>query len=308
MQIAVVVPGYRKGQEGVEVSMQKEIMEEGKEKEGSEKGVLVETRGLGKLYGTFQAVDSIDLKVHAGDVYGILGPNGAGKTTLLKMMTGLLLPTTGDVTIDGISMVSDPVRAKAITGFIPDRPYIYDKLTAFEFLDFIGGLYGVSGARLADRIESLLDLFELREWSDSLIESFSHGMKQRLTFCGALLPEPKLLVVDEPMVGLDPKGHQLIKTLFKKLTEEEGMTILLSTHTLEVAQEVCSRIAIVNHGRVIARGSLSELRLESGCTDGSLEQVFLQLTEESRERRDALVSDRFGGDVGSKRSDDDFPA
>ena len=249
---------------------------------------------LEKKYGSFTAVDRIDLRVPAGQVFGVLGPNGAGKTTTLRMITGLLQPTSGTITVDGHPMLTEPVKAKSITGFIPDRPYVYDKLTAYEYLSFIGGLYELDHAKLARRMRELLDLFELAEWADSLIESFSHGMKQRLVFSGALLPEPKVLVVDEPMVGLDPKGHRLIKTLFRTLTERDGMTILLSTHTLEVAEEVCDQIAIINHGRIIARGSLDELRIEAGESEGSLEEVFLRLTEETESERAEAVADRFG--------------
>ena len=186
------------------------------------------------------------------------------------------------------------MAAKRVTGFIPDRPHIYDKLTAFEYLRFIGGLYDMESEELASRIREMLELFELREWGDSLIESFSHGMKQRLVFAGALLPEPRLLVVDEPMVGLDPKGHRLIKNLFQELAHEHGMSVLLSTHTLEVAEEVCDQIVIINHGKIVARGTLKELRLESGETDGSLEEVFLRITEESEEERSEAVAQRFG--------------
>jgi ABC-2 type transport system ATP-binding protein len=256
-------------------------------------GIVVLTN-LTKKYGAFTAVDGIDLSVPYGQVFGVLGPNGAGKTTTLRMITGLLQPTDGSITVDGHSMADEPVRAKSVTGFIPDRPYVYDKLTAYEYLQFIGGLYQLTHARLARRIRELLDLFELAEWADSLIESFSHGMKQRLVFAGALLPEPRVLVVDEPMVGLDPKGHRLIKNLFRQLTERDNMTILLSTHTLEVAEEVCTQIAIINHGQIIARGSLDELREEANESHGSLEQVFLRLTEESKAERDAAVADRFG--------------
>jgi ABC-2 type transport system ATP-binding protein len=255
---------------------------------------IVSMKGLTKKYGKFLAVDNIDLDVPRGQVFGVLGPNGACKTTTLRMLTGLLVPTSGSISIAGHSLADEPVAAKQITGFIPDRPYVYDKLTAFEFLNFVAGLYSMEGARVARRIRELLDMFALGEWADSLIESFSHGMKQRLTFAGALLPEPKLLVVDEPMVGLDPKGHRLIKNLFKTLTERDGMTILLSTHTLEVAQEVCTQIAIINHGRIIARGTLDELRVEAGENDGSLEEVFLRLTEEREDERAAAVAERFG--------------
>jgi ABC-2 type transport system ATP-binding protein len=255
---------------------------------------IVRLRKLHKKYADFTAVDSIDLDVPHGQVFGVLGPNGAGKTTTLRMITGLLKPTSGGIYIDGHDMEEDSVAAKTVTGFIPDRPYVYDKLTAFEYLQFIGGLYQMASKRIADRMREMLELFELREWGDSLIESFSHGMKQRLVFAGALLPEPKLLVVDEPMVGLDPKGHRLIKNLFQELAHDHGMTVLLSTHTLEVAEEVCDQIVIVNHGQIIARGSLSELRMESGENDGTLEQVFLRLTEESEEERAQAVAERFG--------------
>ena len=253
---------------------------------------------LHKAYGQFTAVDHIDLEVPAGTVFGVLGPNGAGKTTTLRMITGLIRPSAGQIVLDGYDLEQDPVSAKAITGFIPDRPYVYDKLTAFEYLRFIGGLYRMSGKALSARMGELLGLFGLSEWGDSLIESFSHGMKQRLVFAGALLPRPRLLVVDEPMVGLDPKGHRLIKDLFTSLTREEGMTILLSTHTLEVAEEVCDEIAIINHGRIIARGTLSELQMESGEDEGTLERIFLRLTQESEEERAAAVAERFGRGPG----------
>ncbi len=255
---------------------------------------ILKIQGLSKRYGKFVAVRHIDLDVESGQVFGILGPNGAGKTTTLRMITGLIQPTGGTINIEGFDLGTEPDDAKRVTGFIPDRPYVYDKLTAFEYLRFVAGLYSVDKKLAAERMRELLDLFGLYEWGDSLIESFSHGMKQRLVFAGALLPRPKLLVVDEPMVGLDPKGHRLIKDLFVKLTRDEGMTILLSTHTLEVAEEVCERIAIINHGQIIARGTLSELRTESGADEGSLEEVFLRLTEEEAEERAARVAQRFG--------------
>jgi ABC-2 type transport system ATP-binding protein len=260
---------------------------------------IVELQELVKMYGDFTAVDHLELDVPYGQVFGVLGPNGAGKTTTLRMITGLLEPTSGRIIIDGHDMKKDSVAAKKVTGFIPDRPYVYDKLTAFEYLRFIGGLYEMPAAKIAERIRDMLELFELAEWGDGLIESFSHGMKQRLVFAGALLPEPRLLVVDEPMVGLDPKGHRLIKNLFRELAHDQGMTVLLSTHTLEVAEEVCDQIVIVNHGSIIARSSLSELRVEAGEDDGSLEQVFLRLTEESKEERAAAVAERFGQAPGA---------
>lgn len=255
---------------------------------------IVVLDGLQKRYGKFTAVNSISLEVPYGVVYGVLGPNGAGKTTTLRMITGLLRPTAGSIIIDGHDMATNDVEAKRLTGFIPDRPYVYDKLTAFEYLRFVAGLYAMPADLAARRIPELLAMFQLTEWADSLIESFSHGMKQRIVFAGALLPNPKLLVVDEPMVGLDPNGHRLIKELFRTLADEHNMTILLSTHTLEVAEQVCDKIAIINHGRIIARGTLQELRMEAGEDNGSLEKVFLRLTEEREEQRREAVAERFG--------------
>lgn len=249
--------------------------------------------GLTKRYGDFLAVDHVDLEAPPGQVFGVLGPNGAGKTTTLRMITGLLQPTAGRILIDGHDLAEETVSAKKITGFIPDRPYVYDKLTAFEYLRFIGGLYELDGDLLARRIDSLLGLFELGDWGDELIESFSHGMKQRLVFAGALLPDPKLLVIDEPMVGLDPKGHQLVKQLFIDLAHDEGMTVFVSTHTLEVAQEVCDQIVILDHGTILARGTLEELRLESGHDEGSLEEVFLTLTDRADDRQRPTIEERL---------------
>jgi ABC-2 type transport system ATP-binding protein len=253
--------------------------------------------GLTKEYGDFLAVDHLDLEVPGGTVFGVLGPNGAGKTTTLRMLTGLLEPTDGRIVIDGFDTADAPVEARRVTGFIPDRPYVYDKLTAFEYLRFIGGLYEMSGERVADRIDELLELFELRPWGDRLIESFSHGMKQRLVFAGAMLPEPRLMVIDEPMVGLDPQGHRLVKQLFRDLADEQDMTIFLSTHTLEVAEEVCDDIVIINHGQRVARGSLAELQQRTGDERARLEDVFLQLTEETDDQRSRAVAERFGREV-----------
>ena len=255
---------------------------------------ILEIQGLHKRYGKFTAVDRIDLQVPYGQVFGILGPNGAGKTTTLRMLSGLIQPTSGEVTICGKSLAREPNAVKAVTGFIPDRPYVYDKLTAFEYMRFISGLYALERAQAAERIGSLLSQFGLLEWGDSLIEGFSHGMKQRLVFAGALLPRPKLLIVDEPMVGLDPKGYRLIKELFMRLTREEHMTILLSTHTLDVAEEVCAQLAIINHGRIVARGTMDQLRVESGQSQGSLEEVFMTLTQENEQERADRVATRFG--------------
>lgn len=244
---------------------------------------MVETVGLRKVYGAFEAVKGLNLEVKPGEVFGFLGPNGAGKTTSLRMITGQLKPTAGQVRICGFSMLDEPLEAKARLGFIPDRPYIYEKLTAVEFLRFVGGLHGMERRRCARRIEELLSLFDLVRWGGSLIENFSHGMKQRLVMASALLPQPKLLVVDEPMVGLDPRGARLIKQVFRQICDDASMTVFLSTHSLDVAEELCDRIAIMHRGEVVRQGTIEGIRQEMGTPGTRLEEIFLQLTEEEVE-------------------------
>lgn len=243
--------------------------------------MLIDAENLTKKFGTLTAVEDLTLHVEEGEVFGFLGPNGAGKTTTIKMMAGVLKPTSGSVIIDGMDIAKEPEKVKRCIGFIPDRPYLYEKLTGMEFLKFIAGLYGMDHASsLPTRIRDLLELFDLTHWSDELIESYSHGMKQRLVMCSALLPQPKVLIVDEPMVGLDPRGARLVKDIFVEASLKKT-TIFMSTHSLEVAAEVCQDIAIIQAGKIIARGSSEELRKAAGV-DGSLERVFLKLTEGKR--------------------------
>ena len=243
---------------------------------------MIEARGLVKKYGPFTAVKGIDLDVHDGEVYGFLGPNGAGKTTTLRMLTGIIRPTRGSIVIGGYDLARETLQAKRITSLIPDRPYLYEKLTAVEFLEFVGGLYGMSGRSCATRSAELLERFELTDWAGALIENYSHGMKQRLVFAAALLPEPRLLVVDEPMVGLDPRGARLVKRVFREIREMHGGTILLSTHTMQVAEELCDRISVIHKGEIIGTGTLDELRAQAGGRgDHGLEEIFLTLTEQS---------------------------
>lgn len=235
---------------------------------------------LVKQYGQFTAVDGISLDVRPGEIHGFLGPNGAGKTTTLRMIAGLLKPTSGTVVVNGHDLALEPEAAKASLGFIPDRPFIYEKLTAHEFLRFHGGLYGLDGPGVGARIREMLDLFELGRWESELVESFSHGMKQRLVMSAAFLHRPEAVVVDEPMVGLDPRGARLIKDVFRRMSER-GVAILMSTHTLEVAQEMCHCISIILKGRIIARGTVEELRAMAGGPGGPddhLTSVFLRLT------------------------------
>ena len=236
---------------------------------------MIKLTNLTKLYGSLTAVNAINLEVKAGEIFGFLGPNGAGKTTTIKMMAGLLQPTGGSVAIGGFDVQKDPLKAKAITGFIPDRPYLYEKLTAGEFMRFIAELYTMPSAD--GRIDELLGLFGLSDWAGELVENFSHGMKQRLVMASSLLHRPKVLVVDEPMVGLDPRGARLVKDLFKDLASQ-GVTIFMSTHTLEIVEAMCTRVAIINRGEIIAGGSVEELGRLARMENSHLEPIFLKLT------------------------------
>lgn len=233
---------------------------------------MIRARQIEKRYAAFQAVEPLDLDVRAGEVFGFLGLNGAGKTTTLRMLAGVLPPTAGSIEIDGKDLTKNPVEARRCMGFIPDRPYLYDKLTAREFLRFLGEVYGMEQPRLDERLAAVLAQQSLTDHADQLVESYSHGMKQRLVLSGALLHEPKLLIVDEPMVGLDPRGTKQIKETFRTFAAE-GRTVFLSTHTLAVAAEVCDRLAIIHKGRIATMGTITEV-----CGDEALEDVFLRIT------------------------------
>ncbi|MGH7447846.1 MAG: ABC transporter ATP-binding protein, partial [Longimicrobiales bacterium] len=206
---------------------------------------MIRLEGVTKRYGRFTAVQPIDLHVKPGELYGFLGPNGAGKTTTIRMVTGVLRPSAGSIFIGGHDMLRDPVSAKRHIGYIPDRPSLYEKLTGAEFLRFVSGLWGRDGAEAENRATELLDLFELTSWRDTLVESYSHGMKQKLLIASALVHKPDIIIVDEPMVGLDPKAARLIKDLLRAFADQGG-TVFLSTHTLEVAEALCDRIAILH--------------------------------------------------------------
>ena len=241
---------------------------------------MIELSHLCKSFGDFQAVKDITLRIPPGEIFGFLGPNGAGKTTTIRMMAGLMKPTSGRVLLDGKDVLQQPEEAKSILGFIPDRPYLYEKLTGQEFLEFIADVRGLrAGNSQQKRIGELLNFFDLQGWSQELVESYSHGMRQRLVVAAALLHHPKVLIVDEPMVGLDPKGTRLVKGLFRDLSRK-GVSIFMSTHTLELAEEICQRIGIINEGRVIALGTIQELREKAKTTDARLESLFLKLTGE----------------------------
>ena len=258
---------------------------------------MIELVDLTKRFRGLPAVDGINLRVEKGTVFGFLGPNGAGKTTTIKMMAGVLKPTSGTILIDGEDLAVNPAGVKQRVGYIPDRPFLYEKLTAMDFLNFIGRLYRLeNGAGLDGRILELLTLFELSHWRNELIESFSHGMKQRLVMCAALLHEPSVLIVDEPMVGLDPRGARLVKNIFAEQAAA-GTTVFMSTHSLDVAQELCLEVAIIQAGRILARGSAESLKRQSGI-EGSLEQIFLTLTEDKSLAHERPLSALDAPDTG----------
>jgi ABC-2 type transport system ATP-binding protein len=238
---------------------------------------MIELTDLTKAYGGFTAVDRINLNVNPGEIFGFIGPNGAGKTTTIKMMGGVLAPTAGAVTVCGIDMQAQPEEAKRRIGFIPDRPYLYEKLTGGEFLKFTADIYEVPAAIFPDKAAAVLRQFALTDWADGLIESYSHGMKQRLIMAAAILHDPQVLIVDEPMVGLDPLAIIMVKKLFRELADA-GISIFMSTHTLKVAEDICDRIGVIARGRLIATGTTADLQRKANVVTSDLEAVFLTLT------------------------------
>lgn len=236
---------------------------------------MLTARGLYKDFNGKVAVAGVDLDIHRGEIFGFLGPNGAGKTTTIKMLIGLLRPSAGTALIGGHDIQQEPIAAKGQLGYVPDEPALPDKLTAREFLQFIGGLYRMDSKQVQRRGDELLRLFDLSEHADELVGGFSHGMRQKTALAGALLHDPKVLFLDEPTVGLDPRSARLIKDILRQLAAR-GTAVLLTTHILEIAERLCDRVAIIMNGRIIATGSLDELRRSSG--DQSLEDIFLSLT------------------------------
>ncbi len=234
---------------------------------------MIKIEHLTKKYATVTAVNDISMHVGRGELYGFLGPNGAGKTTTLKIVSGMLRPDSGQVSIDGINIQQNPQEAKQKIAFIPDTPYLYEKLTGLEYLQFVGMLYGISENELKMEAQYYQEVFAMEEWINDRIETYSHGMRQKVVFTAAFIHNPELMIVDEPMVGLDPIS---IRTVKKMLMEKcrNGLTVFMSTHTLEIAQEICSRVAIINRGEIIETGAFSDLR---NSADESLEDIFLTM-------------------------------
>ncbi len=239
--------------------------------------ILIKTEGLTKKYGSFTAVDNLNLEISGGEIYGFLGPNGAGKTTTIRMLSGLLEPTAGQAFISGHNIKTESTRAKALMALVPDQPKLYGKLTAREFLKLIAALYRIPPEASAERTGQLLALFELTERADELLEGYSHGMRQKVVLAGALIHQPRVLLMDEPTVGLDPRSARLLKNVLQELARL-GASILISTHILEIAERLCHRVGILKEGRLIAQGSPEELRQQVGHAGESLEDIFLDLT------------------------------
>jgi ABC-2 type transport system ATP-binding protein len=240
---------------------------------------MIDIINLTKDYGTTIAVNNLSLNVASGEIYGFIGPNGAGKTTTIRLMGGIIAPTSGKVIIDGYDMAKNPVGAKQIIGFVPDRPFLYEKVTGREFLKFSSDLYSVNSDIFEQKSESLLKQFALWDWANEIIEAYSHGMKQRLIIAAALLHDPKVLIIDEPMVGLDPTGVRMVKDILRKLAEN-NVTIFLSTHTLSIAEDLCHRIGVIHKGTLLAQGTLPELNETAKTGEAKLEEVFLNLVSQ----------------------------
>jgi ABC-2 type transport system ATP-binding protein len=240
---------------------------------------MIKLVNLRKEFGNFVAVDNVNLEVSPGRIFAFLGTNGAGKTTTIRMLTGVLQPSSGTAEIGGYDIQKNPIEAKFLMGVIPDRPYLYGKLTGREFLLFMADLYKVEAKSARTRIAELLELYDIAEWQYDLIDSYSHGMKQRLLMCASQIHRPPVLVIDEPMVGLDPRGAKLLKDTLKR-SAAEGLTIFMSTHSLSVAEEIADQLAIIQRGKILAMGSLDELYKRAKSDASDLEKVFLQIIEE----------------------------
>ena len=239
---------------------------------------MIELRHVTKKFGSFTAVDDLSLVIPDGEFFGFLGPNGAGKTTTIKMMAGLFSPTSGEIILSGFNTATQPIEAKMTVAYIPDQPFLYDKLTGREFMYFVGGLFKMRKKEIREKVEELIEHFEIGDWVDKRTEDYSQGMRQRTTIAAALIHEPKVMIIDEPMVGLDPKSAKIVRETLKQKSRE-GIVVFMSTHSLPVAEELCDRIGIINHGRLAFVGARSDLAAYKQKFDGKFESVFLELTK-----------------------------
>ena len=236
---------------------------------------MIKFDNVSKKYGDFTAVKDLDIEIKAGEVFGFLGPNGAGKTTSIKMAVGLLAPVAGRVLINGIDVQKEPVKAKKLMGYIPDTPYIYEKLTAWEFMSLVGGLFGIEENEVIKQSQKYFDIFNIGDWAHDRAEEYSHGMRQKIVLAASLMHEPDVIIIDEPMVGLDPQSQKVVKDVLRSKAEE-GRTIFMSTHTLTIAEEICDRVGIINNGQLLMVETIEELSKKLG--EGKLEELFLNLT------------------------------
>ncbi len=243
--------------------------------------VMIDVRGVTKRYGAKTAIDNLSFEVGRGEFFGFLGPNGAGKTTTIKSLIGLVHPDQGSITIGGYDIQKDPLSVRAIIGYVPDSPFVYGKLTAREFLIFVGGLYRMAPADIEKGIAWLSDIFDMSGWLDRRCEEYSHGMKQKVVMSAAFIHKPSLIIVDEPTVGLDPPSRRLLKDMLKMI-QEHGTTVFMSSHDLSEVEELCGRMAILNQGSIVASGTLAELRVKAELECGSLEELFLKVTGTDR--------------------------
>lgn len=255
--------------------------------------ISIKLFNLAKSYGNQKAVKGLDLEVKKGELFGFLGPNGAGKTTTIKMITGLIEPTEGEVAVNGINIWENPIEAKKLIAYVPDQPNLYPKLTGWDYLEFVASVFQLEEEAFQKEAEQLLNLFGLTDRADELIESYSHGMKQKIAICGALVHNPAILFLDEPTVGLDPKSARNLKNILRERCDR-GMTAFITTHILEIAEQMCDRIGIISEGDIIALGTMDELRQIDGRTEGSLEDIFLELT--GGEEQQALIKEM--SDIG----------
>lgn len=239
---------------------------------------MIELRNVTKKFGSFTAVDNISLVVPVGELFGFLGPNGAGKTTAIKMMVGLFAPTSGQILMNGYDVVKNPIEAKSFTSYVPDQPFLYDKLTGREFLYFIGGLYKMEKKAIARKIEEVIEHFDIGDWVDKRTEDYSQGMRQRVTIAAALVHEPKAFIIDEPMIGLDPKSAKIVRETLKMMARQ-GVSIFMSTHSLPTAEELCDRVGFIKDGRLVFLGTQENLQAYKQKCDGKFESVFLELTK-----------------------------
>jgi len=243
---------------------------------------ILKIESVTKSFGKITAVNNLSLELYAGEIFGFLGPNGAGKTTTIKIIAGLLHPDSGKISVGGYDVQNQPQQAKSVIGYIPDNPYIYDRLSGREFLELVGSLYHMDHKTINERIEWLFDIFSVDSWGDNFAAEYSHGMRQKIIMASAIMHDPRLIVIDEPMVGLDPQSQRLVKGVLRKMTER-GTAIFMSTHTLTVAEELCNRVGIIHQGNLMKLGTIDELRSEAQMEGRSLEELFVYLTGGEKE-------------------------